>query len=1494
MAITINWGTSVINIPKADMTLIQLTPVEVRQLDLDSFRLTLKSLEDDEGGMGFQKTHDHNTTVDVGGITLARVINILEPYTVTFENDNYLVNLVGGNTNLADRVNPNLVSVRSSNSAGLIQQQEIQQASFGDMVHVDLVRGSPGTLYPQGTHASPVDNLDDAEIIANLRGFEKIHFSSDWTFDASTVISDFDLVGTGYERVVLTFENGAQLLGCQVFHAECTGALSGVVQFEDCRVIDLAGSVGNPSSTPVTFKNCIIKGSMTAPSDYTGQVTWLNCWGMPDDNDDPPVFDFGTADMDLQIRNFAGFLMIKNLTQATSDVRIFLNSGGITLDSTVDGGDIILTGIGKLVNNSTSVDSLDYEGLVNQKIINDLSFGGVVHVDAGSSNYIGMAGEPEVLGNEQFPVNNLADAITISDTLGVDKLHFVSDFTFPNGTSISGKILIGEGYQKTTFTFESGCVVALCQVEAATCTGNLTGVIGFTDCAIVDLGSIGLVPSSQTVIVERCFIEGTMSIPANYTGTLIVVDSWGRPDDSGYHAILDMNGGAFDLQMRNFSGYIGIKNCTQSASALQIFMNSGGVELYSTVTAGNFTLAGNGTIEDHSTSVTSLDTEALVNRPLISAAVWDETMADHLAAGSTGAKLNSGASGSVDYDTMAQYVWDRQLSLHTDAGSAGKKLSDGSVLDVGAIADAVWDEPLADHLTVGSMGKAMGDADSTNPPTQMAEAIWNALRADYQIAGSFGEGVRQVMGNVLGDVEGNVDGSVDSVTQNVVVGTNLDKVDYFIAAVDKASIVDDIFDEPAADHVTADTFGKKIAEAADVQAFVDGILNEPISGHTSVGTVGRRIDDTLEASDIPTIVNDIWDEPLADHLGTGSVGEALGIADATADPVAIAAAVWNSARSSYQAAGSFGEGIPKIIGDLLGDVKGNVDGSVDSVTENVTVGTNLDKSGYELTTNEQTSIASKVWDVDLTLHQTVDSTGEALEASDATADLQAIVDAILDEPLSSHLAIGSIGKAIEDADAVADPIATAQAVWDRSRSLHTAVGSFGEGVASVQGEVGAAASVTAPVTVGTITDKDGYDLQETVKDDIAGRVWDRSRASHQIADTFGEGTPKVLGSVGSVLANVTVGTMLDKVGYSLVTGDKSDIVDRVWDEPRSAHVQAGSFGEGTPQVIGDVLGRVSGAVGSVDDPVVVGTNQDKAGYSLSTVGMETIAGYVWDEPRTDHLIVGSFGEGTPKVFGAVGEVINPVTVGTLTDKTGFTLTTGDKADIANRVWDEPRGAHTQSGSYGEGTPKVIGNVDGNLGGNVLGNLLGTIESVNQPVLLATVDKVDLVDRIFDEPSASHVGSDSIGEAIKIARDISTNGVPIVTGSVNEVIQAVALKTADKSDIVDGVLDEDVTAHQTTDSVGEAIKQAAMIAINGVPKVTGDVEGNVLGTVASVVASVVASISDKTGFELTTAEKQNIADLVLNEPIDDHLGAGSLGEWLKNKLARKNDVMALMR
>lgn len=117
MAISIDWPTGVIFVPQADLTFISGVLYE---LDVNAFRLELKDLEDSEEGMIWLRTHNHNTEVTLSGVTYARTLEIINGYTVEFEDGQYTVRCGGANHNLADVKVANQVSLIIGNSAGLI------------------------------------------------------------------------------------------------------------------------------------------------------------------------------------------------------------------------------------------------------------------------------------------------------------------------------------------------------------------------------------------------------------------------------------------------------------------------------------------------------------------------------------------------------------------------------------------------------------------------------------------------------------------------------------------------------------------------------------------------------------------------------------------------------------------------------------------------------------------------------------------------------------------------------------------------------------------------------------------------------------------------------------------------------------------------------------------------------------------------------------------------------------------------------------------------------------------------------------------------------------------------------------------------------------------------------------------------------------------------------------------------------------------------------
>lgn len=172
MPISVNWTTKVIYIPQN-----YLSPLggNVYELDVDTFRLDLRALEDDEEGIVFLPTHTHNTQVTVGGVTLSRVIQIINGYTITFEDGQYAVNLEGANNNIADVANVNQVSIRSKNSAGMVtvisgsgvteeDKTDIIEGVWDEVLNSHIISGSAG------------------EHIRRLRGLNGEYLVAEYTF----------------------------------------------------------------------------------------------------------------------------------------------------------------------------------------------------------------------------------------------------------------------------------------------------------------------------------------------------------------------------------------------------------------------------------------------------------------------------------------------------------------------------------------------------------------------------------------------------------------------------------------------------------------------------------------------------------------------------------------------------------------------------------------------------------------------------------------------------------------------------------------------------------------------------------------------------------------------------------------------------------------------------------------------------------------------------------------------------------------------------------------------------------------------------------------------------------------------------------------------------------------------------------------------------------------------------------------------------------------
>ena len=360
MAISINYATFVIFIPRADLLVLQTTPSFVYQLNLESFYREVMDLQDDQAGSPFPTAINNTAPVSIGGVTLARVIEIINGYTVEFEDGKYAVNLSGANTNLQDVAIVNQVSIRPNNSAGLQDLSVLLQAAYGGVVNVDVINGQTGTQVPLGTRGLPVNNFGDALIIAQRNSLSGIHLLRSATLSSGDFSAGYTFSSDSPAITTITIEDGADVIGCTFRDLTVQGLLDGGSTFRNCLLLDVDYATG-------FIYDCALGGTISLQGD--SQCTILDCWsnvagGGPLQY---PVIDMGGNGNSLALRNYSGGLGIENYSSGGS-ISLDMSSGRVTFAPTVTAGTITVRGIADVEDNSTGT-AVIIDATLNESLV---------------------------------------------------------------------------------------------------------------------------------------------------------------------------------------------------------------------------------------------------------------------------------------------------------------------------------------------------------------------------------------------------------------------------------------------------------------------------------------------------------------------------------------------------------------------------------------------------------------------------------------------------------------------------------------------------------------------------------------------------------------------------------------------------------------------------------------------------------------------------------------------------------------------------------------------------------------------------------------------------------------------------------------------------------------------------------------------------------------------------------------------------------------------
>ena len=325
MAYQINWVTKVITIPQAD-----LLPLggALYQLNILDFRKEVRRLLwVQTEGLYAEEALEWTDVVTLGGTPYAALLRVINGYTITFEDGQYAVNVVGANSNIGDVTNVNQVSVRPQNSAGLINLDILLASAYSEKVIVDVNNGFSGTQSPIGTRARPSNNYTQAKEIALANSIIEIK-----TLTSATLAEDDFSAGFNFTSdspfVQLIVPPNADFSNCSASRVNISGEMDGFNTLEQLSL----GAATNVSGY-------LFQVSLTSTISLNGPTAIYDCYSQVPGTGLP---DISVGANDIAMRDFRGSVRLTNMTGGIHSIG--LREGRLIIDASCSGGDVYMRG----------------------------------------------------------------------------------------------------------------------------------------------------------------------------------------------------------------------------------------------------------------------------------------------------------------------------------------------------------------------------------------------------------------------------------------------------------------------------------------------------------------------------------------------------------------------------------------------------------------------------------------------------------------------------------------------------------------------------------------------------------------------------------------------------------------------------------------------------------------------------------------------------------------------------------------------------------------------------------------------------------------------------------------------------------------------------------------------------------------------------------------------------------------------------------------------
>lgn len=454
--------------------------------------------------------------------------------------------------------------------SGLVTPRETQYASFEGAVHIDAINGKPGTLFPSGNAANPVDTLADALTIAGNLNLPVLMLHSDLTITTGAVLNNFEVRAENWPSV--TVEAGVEQENTVYQKVSLYGEMGGFWNtLIDCWAYDITN-----------FCGWMRGGSMVsvALAPYT-----VESLGQSFFDDLKPMYPGITStlvmntDTSVSFTNCADIVIIDSLTTGSA-VDCILSGGKLIVDASCTGGTVVVRGVGLLENNSTLI--VDSSGLVSAELVQTSSFDGCVSLDVAT----GGSGTGFPNGNSEHPVNNLADAKAIALARGFKAIKVLGDLTLGASDVADNLTFDGSGIHETALTLTAGCSTQSSVFRNMTINGEQNGEADYESCEIGELhkafGHFG-----------NCRIMGPFHLVTGVPDIVVMRECYSS-GDADAPLVLDLDSSSVNIAVNAFTGSLHIQNFNKNpgAGAVTVNIQSGRITIDSSCTKGSIYIRG--------------------------------------------------------------------------------------------------------------------------------------------------------------------------------------------------------------------------------------------------------------------------------------------------------------------------------------------------------------------------------------------------------------------------------------------------------------------------------------------------------------------------------------------------------------------------------------------------------------------------------------------------------------------------------------------------------------------------------------------------------------------------------------------------------------------------------------------------------------------------------------------------------------------------------------